>query len=38
MLSRKDKAELDIILDRAGYALTVCAVFAVVVVMILIFK
>ena len=38
MLSRKDKEELDIILDRAGYVLTVCAVFAVVVVMILIFK
>lgn len=38
MLSRKDKTELDIVLNRAGYVLTICVAFAVVVVMILIFK
>ena len=37
-MTKQDKRELDIILDRAGYVLTVCAVFAVIVVMILIFK
>jgi preprotein translocase subunit Sec61beta len=35
---RSEKEEMEIILSRAGYVLTVCAVFAVVVVLILIFK
>lgn len=38
MLNRNDKTEMDIVLNRAGYVLTVCAAFAIVVVMILIFK
>lgn len=37
-MTKQDKTELDIILDRAGYVLMCCAVFAVIIVMILIYK
>lgn len=38
MLNRTDKTEMDIILSRAGYVLIGCAVVAISIVIMLIFK
>jgi len=38
MLNTQDKIEMNIILNRAGYVLTVCSLLAVIVVMVLIYK
>ena len=38
MLNTQDKIEMNIILNRAGYVLTVCSLLAVIGVLILIFK
>lgn len=38
MLNRNDQIEMNIILNRAGYVLTVCSLLAVIGVLILIFK
>lgn len=37
-MKKQDIEEMDIVLNRAGYVLTVCAAFAIVVVMVLIFR
>lgn len=38
MLSREEKKELDIVIARGGYLLSVCAVIAVFIVMVLIYN